>query len=140
MFTYRSLVLKNRQILALWKQSSKLSASFSKRAFSAATEVTPVEEEKSLEDMTEEERLVLRSQKFGADLAFNSKKHGYILSFPWNFEEVIRDYEQDFTSLTPKSFWYKWVHNREVDRDFNELFRVFHQACAIPEESGIDRV
>jgi hypothetical protein len=90
--------------------------------------------------MTDEERLVFQSQKFGADLAFNSRKHGYILSFPWNFEDVIKDYEQDFTPLDAKSFWYKWVFNREVDRDFNQLFRVFHQACSIPEESGIDRV
>lgn len=90
--------------------------------------------------MTEEERLVHFSQKFGADLSFNSRKHGYILTLPWNFDEVIRDYEQDFKALDSKNFWHTWVFNREVDRDFNELFRVFHQSCAIPEESGIDRV
>jgi hypothetical protein len=110
------------------------------RTFCATAEVEEQTEDQKLQAMSEEERAVYFSQKFGADLTFNSRKHGYILNFPWNFEEVIRDYEENFKPLDAGSFWHKWVFNREADRDFNELFRVFHQACAIPDEEGLDRV
>jgi hypothetical protein len=136
----RTLIVKNRPMLALWQRTSKTAPVYNMRMFSTAAGVQEVTEEKALENMTDEERLVHQSQKFGADLAFNTRKHGYILSFPWNFEDVIKDYEHDFKPLDNKNFWHRWIFNREVERDFNELFRVFHQACSIPEESGIDRV
>ena len=27
---------------------------------------------------------------------FDEKKHGYVLTFPWNFEEVIAEFESDY--------------------------------------------
>lgn len=140
MFSVRSLLVRKNPMLNLVSRQNKLVATTFARNFCTAGQVEKVEDEKNLSEMSEEERLVMQSEKVGADLSFNSKKHGYILSFPWNFEEVIKDYEQDFTPLDSSSFWHKWIYNREVDRDFNELFRVFHQSCAIPEEEGIDRV
>ena len=126
MFALRSLITRGRAPLTATRQLPKL-ASVPARSFCQA-EVEEVTEEDKLQSMTEEERLVYTSQKFGADLAFNENKHGYILEFPWNFEGIIEDYETEFTPLDANNFWHKWVFNRECDRDFNELFRVFHQA------------
>ena len=125
--------------MSLWRKYSRLSNA-SYRSLCTATEVETITEEQKLAAMDDEERLVYNAQKFGADLAFNTKKHGYILSFPWNYDEIIKDFEDDFTPLKSNSFWYTWVKNRELMRSFSELFRVFHQSCAIPEEEGLDRV
>ena len=113
MFTLRSLLVKNRAMMLMPKSYNKFSSVFFKRNFSTSGEVQQVEDEQALEHMTEEERLIFESKKFGADLAFNNRKHGYILSFPWNFEEIIRDYEQDFTPLAEGDFWHRWIFNRE---------------------------
>ena len=138
MFTIRSLLTKNTRALSLCMKYNKLSTSIFKRSFSSA-EVQEVKDH-ILENLSEEQRIINACKKFGADLSFNERKHGYILSFPWNFDEVIQNYENNFNPLKKGNFWNRWVFNRECDRDFNELFRVFHQACAIPEEEGIDRV
>ena len=138
MFTIRSLLTKNTRALSLCMKYSKLSTSIFKRSFSSA-EVQEVKDH-ILENLSEEQRIINACKKFGADLSFNERKHGYILSFPWNFDEVIQNYENNFNPLKKGNFWNRWIFNRECDRDFNELFRVFHQACAIPEEEGIDRV
>ena len=114
-------------MLILWRRCNHAASATGRRAFTIATHVEVRDETKSVES-TVEERLISRCQKFGADLAFNNRKHGYILSFPWNFEEVIKDYERDFKPLDSSNFWCKWVFNRECDRNFNELFRVFHQS------------
>lgn len=128
MFSFKSFLVRNKPMLSLWRRCNHAAPVTARRAFTTAANVEVRDETKSLDSMTEEEKLVARCQKFGADLAFNSRKHGYILSFPWNFEEVIKDYERDFKPLDAGNFWHKWVHNRECDRDFNELFRVFHQS------------
>jgi len=139
MFSLKTLLVKNRPMLAIWKSPSLYNMA-SKRAFCSTSQVETVsEEEKGVEHMSEDERLIAMSKKFGADLSFDNRKHSYILSFPWNFDDVIKDFQQDFTPLREGNPWHRWVFNRECDRDFNELFRTFHQACAIPEESGLDK-
>jgi len=138
MFALRSLISKNKSAFALAKKCTQIS-SIPARRFCQA-QVEEVTEETKLESMTEEERLVYNCQKFGADLTFNESKHGYILEFPWNFEGIIEDFEAEFKPLGEDNFWHKWIFNRECDRDFNELFRVFHQSWAIPDYQGIDRV
>jgi hypothetical protein len=132
---------RSKPLYGLLRKYNQLSTQ-AYRSFSTEAEagVETLTEAQQLEAMTSEERLVHQAQKFGADLAFNSKRHGYILSFPWNYDEIIKDYEDDFKPLETNNFWYKWIHNREVTRDFSELFRVFHQSCAIHEEEGLDRV
>ena len=37
----------------------------------------------------EETSIEAQSKKVGADLVFSEQKHGYVLTFPWNFPEVI---------------------------------------------------
>jgi len=140
MFSIRSLVVKNRSMMTLARNYRRLSSIAFKRNFSSGTQMQSVGGENALENMTEEEKLIHDCEKFGADLAFNNKKHSYILSFPWNFDNVISKYEQKYMKLSEKDFWHKWIFNRECDRDFNELFRVFHQSCAIPDYEGIERV
>lgn len=143
MFALRSLLPRRSLLPALKRTTLPMTASRAllsapQRAFSEAVE--EVTEEDKIAAMTDEERLIYTSQKFGADLTFSEQKHGYVLEFPWNFEPIIQDFERDFAPLKEGDFWHRWIFNRECDRDFNELFRVFHQSCAIPDYEGINRV
>ena len=76
----------------------------------------------------------------GADIAFNEQKHGYVLTFPWNFEQVISDFESSYRPLPTSAYWHKFMVNSRAIVDFNNLFREFHQACAIPDHEGIAKV
>ena len=140
MISFKTFLVRNKPMLSFWRRCNHIATAANKRFYSTATHVEVRDEAKSVESMTDEEKLIARCHKFGADLAFNNKKHAYVLSFPWNFEGVINDFEKDFKPLDANNFWHKWVFNRECDRDFNELFRVFHQSWAIPEDQGIERV
>ena len=62
----------------------------------------------------------------GADLLFNENKHSYVLSFPWNFQEVITQYESAYRPMSTSSFWHKFMVNSRAVVDFNNLFRDFH--------------
>ena len=55
--------------------------------FSSQAVQTTEEEAPEQRSVTEHNRIV------GADIAFNEQKHGYVLTFPWNFEQVINDFE-----------------------------------------------
>lgn len=33
------------------------------------------------------------NQRVGADEHFDEQKHAYVLTFPWNFEEVIQEFD-----------------------------------------------
>ena len=80
-----------------------------------------------------------KARRVGADLKFNEQKHAYVLTFPWNFQEIISDFEKDYKPLQANSYWYKFVMNNATF-EFNKLFREFHQACAVPEYGNIDKV
>ena len=58
-------------------------------------------------------------------MEFNQNKHGYVLTFPWNFEEVIAEYEHDYRSKA-SSYWHSFMVNSGSINDFNVLFREFH--------------
>jgi hypothetical protein len=73
----------------------------------------------------------------GADISFNKSKHGYVLDFPWNFEEVINEYEADYSLQSESSYWHKFMVNSRAVVDFNNLFREFHQACAMSDFVGV---
>ena len=115
--------------MSLWRKYNRLHT-LCYRCLCTASEVETITEEQKLAAMDDEERLVYNAQNVSmfADLAFNTSKHGYILSFPWNYDEIIKDFEDDFTPFKSNSFWYTWVKNRELMRSFSELFRVFHQS------------
>lgn len=79
------------------------------------------------------------NERVGADQTFNENKHSYVLTFPWNFEEVLDDYAKH-RPMSESSYWHRWMTNSRAVVDFNNLFREFHQACAIPDQQGLDKV
>ena len=62
-----------------------------------------------------------------------------MLTFPWNFQEIINEWESDTRPLAQGSFWHKFVFNNATF-EINKLFREFHQACARPDYEMIDKV
>ena len=79
--------------------------------------------------LTPEEEFNLSQAKFGADMTFSAEKHSYILSFPWGTSDVV---DKKFNKID-SGFWHTFINNREMMIDFNQRFREFHQACAIPD-------
>jgi hypothetical protein len=76
----------------------------------------------------------------GADTEFSESKHGYVLTFPWNFEEVISQAHSQYNLLPASSYWNRFMHNSRAIVDFNKLFREFHQYCAIPDYQGLNKI
>jgi len=102
------------------------------RAFNAGS-VTATETPK------EERTISEHNEAVGADITFNEQKHGYVLTFPWNFEKVISEAESNFRPKSESSYWHRFMNNSRAVVDFNNLFREFHQACAIPSQEGLER-
>jgi len=59
-------------------------------------------------------------------MQFSESKHAYMLTFPWNFPEIINEYEQDYKPLSTSSYWHKFIFNTTNLRDINHLYREFH--------------
>jgi len=66
------------------------------------------------------------NKRVGADMTFNENKHGYVLAFPWNFEEVINEFENEYKVMSDSSYWTKFLNNTRSVVTFNNLFREFH--------------
>lgn len=93
------------------------------------------------EDQQVVERSVMEQMALvGADAEFNEHKHGYVLAFPWNFDEIISNLEANYRPMSTSSYWHKFMVNSRAIVDLNNLFRDFHQSCAIPDEKGIERI
>jgi len=73
-------------------------------------------------------------------MEFSEQKHAYVLTFPWNFPEIINDYESEYRPLSSVSYWYKFVFNSSNIVDFNHLYRNFHQYCSLPDFIGINKI
>ena len=71
-----------------------------------------------------------RNKRMGVDTVFNEQKHAYVLTFPWNYQEVIADFEGGARPVP--AYWDRWIH-ANGDYEINKLFRDFHQACALPD-------
>lgn len=71
------------------------------------------------------------------DTVYNEQKHAYLLTFPWNFPEIISNFEGEARSVAP--FWHKFVMNNAT-YEINKAFREFHQACALPDYGLLDYV
>lgn len=56
-----------------------------------------------------------------------------MLTFPWNFPEIIDKFEKH--RLT--GYWPLFVQHSRAVVQFNNLFRVFHQSCALNDQEGI---
>ena len=74
--------------------------------------------------------------RLGIDTEFSQQKHAYVLAFPWNFDEIIDEFQARHKPLT-SGFWNTYVRNSGAFTEFNVLFREFHQWCSIPDEKGI---
>jgi hypothetical protein len=79
-----------------------------------------------------------RNVRLGIDTKFDKQQHAYVLSFPWNFDEIIG--EAATQQQDDLGFWEDFLENSGCLVDFNNLFREFHQFCALPEPKGINRV
>jgi hypothetical protein len=75
--------------------------------------------------------------RVGADETFNERKHAYVLTFPWNYPEIVDRYNSSFPGLSDSAYWARYVENSGSINDFNKLFRNFHQCCALPDVDGL---
>ena len=62
------------------------------------------------------------------------------MTFPWNYESIINQFESEHKALADSSYWHKWMVNSRAIVDFNNLFRDYHQSCAIPDYQGLERI
>ncbi len=126
-----ALVGSNRRFLPLLSRSAIMMQQPSVRHFSAATELEIKKQEEQAIELDQ------KNKKLGVDMKFSEQKHAYVLSFPWNFQEIIADYEHSATKIAEGSFWHKFVFNN-AHYEINKLFREFHQACALPDYLWLD--
>ena len=63
-----------------------------------------------------------------------------MLTFPWNFEEVITDVQTQYPTLPESNYWHKFMVNTRSVVDMNTLFREFHQFSAIPDYDGLQLI
>jgi len=76
--------------------------------------------------------------RIGVDSQFSEQKHAYVLTFPWNFPEIVDKFEAEFKPVG--GYWQKFVENTRAELKFHELYRVFHQSCALNDHAGVDHV
>ena len=113
-------------------QQALVSQNAGRRYFSAGEVQAPEEpQESSLADI---------NTRVGADNTFDENKHGYVLTFPWNFEEVVAQAEADHSVMSESSYWHKFMTNTRSIVDLNNVFREFHQACAIPDHKALKNI
>lgn len=72
-------------------------------------------------------------------MKFSEQKHAYVLTFPWNFQEIINDFETDYRPLPSSNYWARFINNNALF-EFNSLFREFHQYCALPDYLNFDKI
>lgn len=53
---------------------------------------------------------------------------------------MISDFESSYRPMPTSAYWHKFMVNTRAVVDFNNLFREFHQSCAIPDHEGIAKV
>lgn len=59
-------------------------------------------------------------------MKFNEEKHGYVLSFPWNYPEIINKHEAAFRPMAKNSYWDHWLTHTNAKHEFSKSFREFH--------------
>ena len=106
------------------------------RVFSGADAVMSQEQQR---DEQTELDLADENKRLGVDTEFSTKKHAYVLTFPWNFDEIIDQYENTHRPVS-SGFWKRYTDNSECKYKFAELFREFHQSCARFDKPGIEHI
>ena len=94
--------------------------------------VTQEEGEKTVGSVEEE------WARIGADQEFSEQKHAYVLTFPWNYPQIIENFQSQRT-ISESSYWGRYVKYSST-YEFNVLFREYHQACAMLDPEGINKV
>jgi hypothetical protein len=125
----RSLRQKQTQALSLFRATQALQNRY------CATLAVP-DKEGGIEEKEDE---ATRNHRLGIDTEFSNNKHSYVLSFPWNFKEIIDSYEGKFTPIN-SGIWNTVITNKGFFEDFNHMYREFHQFCAIPDEVGLSKI
>ena len=70
------------------------------------------------------------------DTVFDEQKHSYLLSFPFQPPMGLTTGKRKITS----GFWHTFINNRELMIDFNQRFREFTQAVAIPDIEWLEHI
>ena len=78
------------------------------------------------------------NRRLGVDTVFSEQKHAYVLTFPWNFQQVLSQYE-NIRPLSQTSLWSRLIYTNAVP-EFNSLYLQFHQACAIPNYEQLTKI
>ena len=120
----RGLSLQQRMYMTMLQRSQvRNSLAFAQaagvRRFSDAV-VAQQEEEDGEIDMAD------ANARFGADQEFSKQKHAYVLTFPWNFDEIIDEFQAKYRPLADNQYWSLFVRNSGAIAEFNVLFREFH--------------
>ena len=131
-YTQAALMGTSRRVLPQASRAAAVMMATPKRVFSTA-DLEVKKKEESAVDVDQ------RNKRLGVDTVFSEQKHAYVLSFPWNFQEIINDYENEARPVAAGSFWHKFIFNN-AQYEINKLFREFHQACALPDYFLIDSV
>ena len=113
-------------------QRLALSQFVSKRGFSDSAVVSQQDARDEL-DMSDE------NTRLGVDTEFSAQKHAYVLTFPWNFDEIIEDFQGRHKPLSG-GYWATYAKNSGAFTEFNNLFREFHQSCALHDKEGIEKI
>ena len=55
--------------------------------------------------------------RLGIDTEFSTQKHAYVLTFPWNFDEIINQFESSHKPVN-SGFWGAYTQNSECKAKF----------------------
>ena len=61
-----------------------------------------------------------------------------MLTFPWPTDDIINQFAH--SKVKVNAFWDMFFRNSGCQVSFNNLFREFHQSCALNDRHGIDKI
>ena len=125
-------VPQQRLLMQAARQGQLPLAPFAFRGFSDASAVMSQDGAGDEVDTRDE------NARLGVDVEFSQQKHAYVLTFPWNFDEIIDEFQGRYRPMT--GYWATFVNNSGAIYEFNNLFREFHQMCAQHDAKGVQKV
>jgi len=99
-------------------RSLLLRSSAVSRAFSANVSVM-----NDADQQGEVESAEARWARLGVDQKFDAQKHAYVLTFPWNFPEIVDTFEATHQPMSDDKWWARYMEDSRAIVDFNILFR-----------------
>ena len=125
-------VPQQRLLMQAVRQGQMPMVPFASRGFSDASAVMSQDGTGDEVDLRDE------NARLGVDTEFSQQKHAYVLTFPWNFDEIIDEFQGRYRPIG--GFWATFVNNSGAIGEFNNLFREFHQMCAQHDARGVEKV